>query len=349
MSDEFLGADGVHIGVNLDWGSETVADYAEKLGRQPADVVSFVPVPWSSEERDWAVQAGAQTAEAGAAHVLTLEPQDGLGVVDEALIEEIVDLLQEITRLGVPVVVRFAHEMNGSWYAWGQQPELYVETFRNVATAVHDQVPGATMMWAPNYGGGYPFTGGAYAAIPGSADGRVLDTDDDGALSSADDPYAPYYPGDEYVDWVGMSLYHWGSRHPWGENEMPEPGKFVQQLRGEYNGLGGDDTAVPDFYAEYGERRGKPVAIPETAALVVDRGDTRAQRRIKQAWAEQVFEPSLREELPALRMINWFEWAKHEPEVDDVVIWSMLDDTETRGTYQDSMPAWALFGDRTSC
>lgn len=47
-----------------------------------------------------------------------------------------------------------------------------------------------------------------------------------------DDAYAPYYPGDEAVDWVGMPLYHWGSRYPWGENELPEPNKLAEQLLG---------------------------------------------------------------------------------------------------------------------
>ncbi len=28
------------------------------------------------------------------------------------------------------------------------------------------------------------------------------------------DPYAPYYPGDAATDWVGMSLFHWGSGYP---------------------------------------------------------------------------------------------------------------------------------------
>ena len=47
------------------------------------------------------------------------------------------------------------------------------------------------------------------------------------AFTGRDDPYAPYWPGADAVDWVGMSLYHWGSAHPWGENEVPEPGKFA--------------------------------------------------------------------------------------------------------------------------
>jgi hypothetical protein len=124
--------------------------------------------------------------------------------------------------------VRFAHEMNGSWYAWGQQPAAYVEAYRRVAAAAHAGAPGSPMMWAPNYGGGYPFAGGRFAAVPGTGDARVLDTD-----------------GDDAVDWVGMSLYHWGGAWPWGENEVPEPGKFLAQLTGEYVGLGGDDRNLP--------------------------------------------------------------------------------------------------------
>jgi soluble lytic murein transglycosylase-like protein len=68
------------------------------------------------------------------------------------------------------------------------------------------------MLWAPNYGGGYPFASGQYNALPGTSDFALLDTNHDGVLNMSDDPYLPYYPGDDAVDWVGMSLYHWGSR-----------------------------------------------------------------------------------------------------------------------------------------
>ena len=56
---------------------------------------------------------------------------------------------------------------------------------------MHEHAPGSAMMWAPNYGGGYPFAGGQHEAEPGSADFAALDTDGDGALTMADDPYAP--------------------------------------------------------------------------------------------------------------------------------------------------------------
>jgi hypothetical protein len=334
----------MRFGVNLDWGAETVREYAALLGEQPADVVSFTPVPWTQQERDWVIQASKHAERAGAAHLLTLEPNAGLAALNDEVVGDVVSLLQEMTGAGVPVIVRFAHEMNGSWYAWGQQPEEYLATFRRVATAVHEEVPGAAMMWAPNYGGGYPFEGGAFTAGAGSPAAALLDTDGDGAVTGADDPYAPYYPGDEYVDWVGMSLYHWGSAHPWGENEMPEPGKFAAQLTGTYSGFGGDDTAVPDFYADYGQARNKPVAIPETAALVIDRGDPEGQNAIRRAWWQQILAAETHQQFPLLRLVNWFEWVKFEPEVNDVVHWAIMDDPDTRDAFLEDLPDWMSFG-----
>ena len=46
------------------------------------------------------------------------------------------------------------------------------------------------------------------AAKPGTADYVVMDTNGDGVVDNLDDPYAPYYPGDTSVDWVGMSVGH---------------------------------------------------------------------------------------------------------------------------------------------
>jgi hypothetical protein len=246
---------------------------------------------------------------------------------------------------GVPAVIRFAHEMNGSWYAWGQQPAAYIEAFRAVAAAVHEGAPGSAMMWAPNSAEGYPFEGGEFAAHPGTDDFAALDTDGDGTLTLADDPYAPYYPGDDAVDWVGMSLYHWGSAYPWGENEMPEPGKFAAQLTGTYNGAAGDESAAPDFYQSYAVDHGKPLAIPETAALVVPRGDQAAELAIKQAWWQQVFSPETASRFPEMKMINWFEWNKHEPEVDAAVDWTVLSDIDTRQAFLDDLPDRFIFAD----
>ncbi|WP_394248740.1 glycoside hydrolase family 26 protein [Arthrobacter pityocampae] len=338
-------ADGTLMGVNLEWGRETLAEYSDKLGERPAVAVTFADFPFAPEDPELITAAAEQVRQTGATLLLTLEPVHGLAAVTDARAGELAALLDGFNASGVPVIVRFAHEMNGSWYPWGQQPGEYITAFRRVADAVHRDAPGSAMMWAPNYGGGYPFAGGARESLPGSAGFPALDTTGDGVLTVSDDPYAPYYPGDDAVDWVGMSLYHWGSTYPWGESEMPEDGKFAAQLTGTYDGANGDESMLPDFYADYGVGHGKPVAIPETAALVGDGiGDLRTLN-IKRAWWQQVFDPTVRERFPQLAMVNWFEWTKVEPEVGSVVDWTVVEDPAVRAEFTAALPDWYRFAD----
>src|SRR3954468_832131 len=89
-----------------------------------------------------------------------------------------------LAAVGAPVAVRFAHEMNGSWYQWGQgvngnTPADYVAAYRHV----HDVITsaGATnVIWVWS-----PIT----------------------VISRPNVPLAPLYPGDGYVDWLGLSVY----------------------------------------------------------------------------------------------------------------------------------------------
>ncbi len=346
---ELVPAAGALFGVNLDLEATPLAEYAKGLGHKPAVSVSFTDFPY--DEQGWANLEGAaeQIRASGQMMLLTLEPHQGLGAVTEKTAGDLAADLALLNSAGVPVVVRFAHEMNGSWYPWSQRPAEYVAAFRRMAEAVHAKAPGSAMMWAPNYGGGYPFPAGEHTAQPSTVEFSALDTDTDGTLSAADDPYAPYYPGDDAVDWVGMSIYHWGSQHPWGENELPETDKFVQQLAGTYSGANGDDSAVPDFYAVYGHDHDKPVAIPETAALFAPGGGGADELALKQAWWEQVFAPGIAEQFPQIRMVNWFEWSKQESEVAGQVDWTSTGTPRVRKAFTEALPAWLRYGPDTSC
>jgi Glycosyl hydrolase family 26 len=336
---------GILSGVNLDWGHQTLEQYSASLGRRPAVAVSFAPFPFAASDTANVEAAYEQVKLDGGTLLLTLEPRQGLAAVTQAAADRLAGTLDGYNKAGVPVIVRFAHEMNGSWYEWGQQPAEYKAAFRRVADSIHRLAPGSATMWAPNYGGGYPFTGGQHQVAAGGTDAAELDTDHDGAVTAADDPYAPYYPGDDAVDWVGMSLYHWGNTYPWGANVLPEPGKFIQQLTGTYNGAGGNDSAVPDFYADYGATRGKPVAIPETAALVVEGGGGAAELDIKRAWWGQLFDPRLQKDYPELKMINWFEWNKKEAEVKATVDWRAAGTPGVRDAFVAELPEWFKFAD----
>ncbi|TPW76153.1 glycoside hydrolase family 26 protein [Schumannella soli] len=102
----------------------------------------------------------------------------------------ITQFAQDVVATGLPFVLRFDHEMNGDWYPWAEGVNTntqgqYVQAWRHV----HDifEREGANRFaiwnWAPN------------RIDKLAADRRGLDY-----LRSL-------YPGDEYVDWVGMSGY----------------------------------------------------------------------------------------------------------------------------------------------
>lgn len=334
---------GALFGASFDWSQESLSSYADRLGQAPAVVVTFYEFPMSEQELGYLEAAVAQAREAGTMLLVTLEPLAGLDAVTTEDVEELAVLLDGYNRAGTPIFLRFAHEMNGSWYPWGQQPEAYVAAFRQVATIIHREAPGTALVWAPNYGGGYPFAGGTYEAEPGTQAFRALDTDGDGRLTQADDSYEPYWPGREYVDWVGMSVYHWGAVYPWGENEVPEPGKYTDLLRGTYDGAAGDERGVPDFYAIYGEGQQLPVAVTETGALYVPGAGGADELAIKQAWWRQVFAADHAEDLPWVKMVNWFEWRKDEPEVGGEVDWRATDGAVGEA-FRSDLPEWLRFG-----
>jgi hypothetical protein len=300
--------------VNLDWATDSPAAYSQRLGHRPALYVQFFRFPLGAAEVAYLEAAVEAAATEGGMLMVTLEPFDGLTAVTPEAATALADRLAAANAQGVSSFVRFAHEMNGAWYAWDQQPTAYIKAFRIVADAVHSRSPQSAMVWAPVYGGAYPFKGGQFEVHPGSADFGLLDTNRDGRLDMTDDPYTPYYPGDDAVDWVGMSLYHWGSAYPWGENELPETGKFLALLTGKYNGLNGDERAVPDFYEMFYKMHGKPVAITETAAFYDPARGGADELTLKESWWRQVFDPALLAAYPGIKMINWFEWKKPESE-----------------------------------
>jgi hypothetical protein len=331
-------AGGTYYGVNLDWEQDGAIAYSQRLGLSAAVYVAFFSFPFSEADTANVDAFIEQVAEQHGMALITLQPDLGLDRVTATVAYDFAERLVKYNQRDVPVLVRFAHEMNGSWYSWSQKPTEYVRAFRTLADAVHKSTTLSVMIWAPNYGGGYPFAGGRYEASPQNSDFHLLDTNQDGHLDMSDDMYAPYYPGDDAVDWVGMSVYHWGNQHPWGENEIPEAGKFIALITGNYSGLDGDHRPVPNFYHVYVEQHGKPMAITETAALYNPDLGGDAELSIKQAWWRQVFSTEVAENFPGIKMINWFEWRKFESEVGTTIDWTVTSNQVLLQAYLGDLP-----------
>ncbi|MBV2152073.1 glycoside hydrolase family 26 protein [Kitasatospora sp. SUK 42] len=105
-------------------------------------------------------------------------------IIDGGFDDYIRTWAEGVKGLGYPVALRFAHEMNGYWYPWAEQANgnrkgQYVQAWRHVHD-IFKQVGATrvTWVWSPN-----------------------VDYENATSLSSL-------YPGDDYVDWIGLSGYY---------------------------------------------------------------------------------------------------------------------------------------------
>ena len=109
----------------------------------------------------------------GALPHIAWEPNEGLGPVRDD--DYLHGWAQAAARTGKPIFLRYASEMNGNWMAYSGDPDLYIAKWRLVYNIMHEEAPNVIMIWCPY------------------------------ATPKATIPM--YYPGDEYVDWVGVNLY----------------------------------------------------------------------------------------------------------------------------------------------
>ena len=300
---------GAYFGAGIDWGVDTAVQQAERLGVAPAILEHVTALPITGAEADYLAQFLRQSEGAGALPAVTVRPAGDLADFDaDAATAAVAAIAQARGADPVPVYVRFAPDMNADWVPWGQRPTAFVNAFRAMADAVHDDLPGAVMVWSPAAGQGYPFE-----AAPTVTD-AALDTDGDGRLSAADDPYGPYYPGAEYVDWVGLSAYHDPSGGGAPVNAIPQTGELDADLDGE------GDLA---FYTRFAVATDTPMML-ETAAFYAPGAGGEGPLPIKSAWWQQVMASASESAHPLLDAVVWRDSSSTRAVVGEVAIdWSI--------------------------
>jgi hypothetical protein len=327
---------GLYIGAILLEGQTTIAKFNSDTGANHAifgEFLTFPDVLTATNDEHRKIKNFINACKAARAiPMLTLESPGGLNSYTTEQVTAFADMLY---GFDVSLLLRWNHEMNGSWYAWGQQPTLYISRYREFADVVHKRAPNVAMLWTPNQGWGYPWVGGAHSISAASPDFLLLDTNGDGALTEADDPYGPYYPGDQYVDWVGHSFYHWTSDAVRGKNQIPYDTKW-----GQANGI---TNAISNFHDIFAVGHNKPMIVAETAALF-DPLDTKGggdnEADIKKMWIRQVYNlvdtknPTIPASFPRLRAIVWFNELKYESEVNGNVDWRLNSNPDVVNYYR---------------
>ena len=183
------------FGVSIDRPAETLDAFEGSAGKRVALVNSYVSLASTHFDRASADALWSR----GALPMVTWEPwRDGrLGprqpefALSRFLEGRFDPLLRrfaaDVRDWGHPVLLRFAPEMNGDWNSWsagvnGNSAQEFVTVWRHV----HDlfETVGARnveWVWSPN------------VSFPDST------------------PLSVLYPGDAYVDWVGVDGYNWGT------------------------------------------------------------------------------------------------------------------------------------------
>lgn len=164
----------------------SMKQFNELMGKQHASYFKYVgygkPFP-----REWAEEVKAE----GAFPHIAWEPNDGLDKVqDDAYIRQFAD---DAKQLGIPIFLRFASEMNGTWTNYSGDPELYKQKWRLVHSIFQERAPSVAMVWT--------------------------------VLAMPEKTIESFYPGDQYIDWVGVNvynvMYHNGSIKQKADHEDP--------------------------------------------------------------------------------------------------------------------------------
>ncbi|KAJ3152222.1 hypothetical protein HDU89_001441 [Geranomyces variabilis] len=230
----------VYFGASIDWSQEDPQSFNRALGRNAAIIDGYFMISETLEHANNVNSSGIShpipdyynwtaglVGGTGAIMGMTVMPYKGLGNVSVQAMLQLGEKCRQINAFGVPILLRFAPEMNGNWYPWGQSPSQYITVFRQLAQIVRNATTPASavnatgpagasnetlartaIVWAPAVGYGYPLFQVANAsATPGfnATTWMQMDTNGDDVVDDLDDPYLPFYPGDDYVDWIGIT------------------------------------------------------------------------------------------------------------------------------------------------
>ncbi|MFP5313652.1 MAG: OpgC domain-containing protein, partial [Actinomycetes bacterium] len=286
------------LGAVLEWGEDTAAGFSDRLGATPAVFGHDITIPYRESERNDLDGFLQQTAARGAHALLTVKPSVPLDQLDAPAAEAFEAKVRSLTAgFKAQLLVRFAPDMNASWVAWGQQPAAYRQAFQAVAAAFKKNDGGrAAMVWAPYLGTDYPFDRNRSAPQPGSAGFTLLDTNGDGTWDGNDSAYAPYYPGDDAVDWVGLAAYHDDTAGGAAVNTVPRAGELQDMLT----------AGSENFYATYSEGRRKPFLL-QTSAFYSPAAGGAPEAGIKDGWWDQVLGTATSPEFGRTAAVVWDE------------------------------------------
>jgi hypothetical protein len=221
---------------------ESLALRRRQLGREQRIVHVFYP--W-----DGYVPSSEPAVASSSTLMVSWHGAPYAGIVDGSSDRIIARVAKKLAGMKRPVLLRWGWEMNGDWFAWGgagngRDTAGYVKAWKRLHRIFGEHgADNVAWVWSPNWTSG-----------PDESWNR----------------FSRYYPGDEYVDWVGVSGYDFFAETP--------------------------KTLFTPVLKAYGSR--KPIILSETAA-VSGVGVSKA------AWIGKL--ASWVEQTPEVGAVVWFD------------------------------------------
>ncbi len=170
------------------------------------------------------------------------------------------------------VLLRFAHEFNGNWYPWGNDPNGLKAAWRYLYSRFKAaNVTNVEWVWCAN--------------------NTNIDSYNNIML---------YYPGDDVVHWTGIDGYNWGSNYSFSSWKS-----FAETFSSTYTKLATNYPAKPIMIAEVASVEPSDVPNP---TLGQDGNDT-DNGQSKEAWVQDMYARIINE-YPAIRGVAWFNTNK---------------------------------------
>ncbi|KAI9352304.1 glycoside hydrolase superfamily [Zopfochytrium polystomum] len=212
----------------------------------------------------------------------------GLDLVTTDELQQLAVQLQKIiTDTGRAVILRYLPEMNGDWMLYGVQPARYVANWISMATVMRQLAPSVKLLWSPNFD---------------------LNSRGDNAGGQ------PYWPGPQYVDFVGTSQY-WKASQSVITNGGAFQGNYPVPAQYFVN-------SIMYVYNNYAAPYNKPFVLSEASAAweIPENGaappDQVTQAELQREFWSQVFQTFSSGTYPLFWLAYIFEYDKPEDGFD---------------------------------
>jgi hypothetical protein len=205
----------------------------------------------------------------------------------------------QVKNWGKPLFIRLGHEFNGDWYTYGganngggtltgfgdptkaDGPERFIAAYQRVHDLFEAQsVDNVVWVWCPNNGS---------------------------SPNEAWNVPEAYYPGDDYVDWIGFDGYNFGTTQPW-------------------SGWASFFNVFNSLYTKF-KTYNKPIMLGEFAS--VEQGGSKSQ------WITDGYLTWLKFGYPKIKAATWFHISKLEGGVS--TDWRINSSASSLAAYQNAI------------